>query len=150
MLPVVAARFAFLLLLGRSGELEAGERPKHSQHKTMTATTSAEDQTPDKDGGYESFVQFLHDDKVKAENKVGSFQADEEKGLGDVVAGETAPKSNGVDLSESKRIARGSMMGISRRASTTEERRNPFAAREGNALIWTGVNMTLVSDLPPG
>eukprot|EP00970_Alexandrium_tamarense_P014500 scaffold4175_cov222-Alexandrium_tamarense.AAC.1 len=109
----------------------------------MTATTSAEDQTPDKDGGYESFVQFLHDDKVKAENKVGSFQADEEKGLGDVVAGETAPKSNGVDLSESKRIARGSMMGISRRASTTEERRNPFAAREGNALIWTGVNMTL-------
>ena len=92
MLPVVAARFAFLLLLGRSGELEAGERPKHSQYKTMTATTSAEDQTPDKDGGYESFVQFLHDDKVKTENKVGSFQADEEKGLGDVVAGETAPK----------------------------------------------------------
>ena len=33
----------------------------------------------------------------------------------------------------------------SRRASTTEERRNPFAKREGNALIWSGVTMTLVS-----
>jgi len=33
---------------------------------------------------------------------------------------------------------------LSRRsASTTEERRNPFAKREGNALIWSGVNMTL-------
>ena len=32
---------------------------------------------------------------------------------------------------------------LSRRRSTTEERRNPFAEREGNALIWTGVNMTL-------
>lgn len=32
---------------------------------------------------------------------------------------------------------------LSRRQSTTEERRNPFAEREGNALIWTGVNMTL-------
>lgn len=144
MLPVVAARFRILA----TSWTFRGTRGRR-QHKTMTATTSAEDQTPDKDGGYESFVQFLHDDKVKTENKVGSFQADEEKGLGDVVvAGETAPKSNGVDLSESKRIARGSMMGISRRASTTEERRNPFAAREGNALIWTGVNMTLVSDLP--
>jgi ABC-type lipoprotein export system ATPase subunit len=32
---------------------------------------------------------------------------------------------------------------LSRRASTTEERRNPFAEREGNALIWRNVNMTL-------
>lgn len=33
----------------------------------------------------------------------------------------------------------------SRRASTTEERRNPFAEREGNALIWKDLNMTVVS-----
>jgi ABC-type lipoprotein export system ATPase subunit len=32
---------------------------------------------------------------------------------------------------------------LSRRASTTEERRNPFAEREGNALMWSNVNMTL-------
>mmetsp|Transcript_2040 Transcript_2040/g.3742 ORF Transcript_2040/g.3742 Transcript_2040/m.3742 type:complete len:745 (+) Transcript_2040:95-2329(+) len=34
-------------------------------------------------------------------------------------------------------------MSTSRRASTTEERQNPFAFREGNALIWRNVNMTL-------
>mmetsp|Transcript_25786 Transcript_25786/g.53107 ORF Transcript_25786/g.53107 Transcript_25786/m.53107 type:complete len:667 (-) Transcript_25786:163-2163(-) len=33
----------------------------------------------------------------------------------------------------------------SRRASTTEERRNPFAERDGNALIWKDLNMTVVS-----
>ena len=34
-----------------------------------------------------------------------------------------------------------------RRASTTEERRNPFACREGNTFIWQNVNMTLVSTM---
>ena len=38
---------------------------------------------------------------------------------------------------------RRSRMSTSRRASTTEERRNPFAYREGNALIWRNVSMTL-------
>ena len=32
-----------------------------------------------------------------------------------------------------------------RRASTTEERRNPFACRKGNTFMWQNVNMTLVS-----
>ena len=30
-----------------------------------------------------------------------------------------------------------------RRSSTTEERRNPFAVREGNNLVWNNVSMTL-------
>lgn len=33
----------------------------------------------------------------------------------------------------------------SHRASTTEERRNPFAPREGNTFMWQGINLTLVS-----
>ena len=32
-----------------------------------------------------------------------------------------------------------------RRVSTTEERRNPFAQREGNSLVWNDVSMSLVS-----
>lgn len=31
-----------------------------------------------------------------------------------------------------------------RRASTTEERRNPFAIREGNSFAWQNVNMVVV------
>lgn len=38
-----------------------------------------------------------------------------------------------------------SVNGNNRRASTTEERRNPFAVREGNSFAWQDVNMTLVS-----
>lgn len=41
-----------------------------------------------------------------------------------------------------KRLSSGA---LSRRASTTEERRNPFAQREGNKLIWRDVTMKLVS-----
>ncbi len=37
------------------------------------------------------------------------------------------------------------VMAQSRHASTSEERRNPFAEREGNALIWKNLNMTVVS-----
>lgn len=37
--------------------------------------------------------------------------------------------------------------GRSVRATTTEERRNPFAGRDGNSLIWSNVNMTLVRKL---
>jgi hypothetical protein len=37
-----------------------------------------------------------------------------------------------------------SINGKSYRASTIEERRNPFASREGSIFIWQNVNMTLV------
>ncbi|KAL3773977.1 hypothetical protein HJC23_009660 [Cyclotella cryptica] len=36
-----------------------------------------------------------------------------------------------------------SILGNTRRASTTEERRNPFAVREGNTFMWQDINMTL-------
>ncbi len=51
----------------------------------------------------------------------------------------TESNSNNNDI----RASRKSQISSSRRASTTEERQNPFAYREGNALIWRNVNMTL-------
>ncbi len=53
---------------------------------------------------------------------------------------ESTSNNNGnIDIGASRK----SRMSSSRRASTTEERQNPFAYREGNALIWRNVNMTL-------
>lgn len=54
----------------------------------------------------------------------------------------SAPIGNGHHQQRSRRALR--------RASTTEERRNPFAVREGNLLTWREVSMTLVSALGRG
>mmetsp|Transcript_30128 Transcript_30128/g.61539 ORF Transcript_30128/g.61539 Transcript_30128/m.61539 type:complete len:665 (-) Transcript_30128:343-2337(-) len=42
------------------------------------------------------------------------------------------------------------VMSQSRHASTSEERRNPFAGREGNALIWKDLNMTVLGNSKEG
>eukprot|EP00573_Skeletonema_grethae_P011544 CAMPEP_0201692650 /NCGR_PEP_ID=MMETSP0578-20130828/5475_1 /ASSEMBLY_ACC=CAM_ASM_000663 /TAXON_ID=267565 /ORGANISM="Skeletonema grethea, Strain CCMP 1804" /LENGTH=730 /DNA_ID=CAMNT_0048178061 /DNA_START=80 /DNA_END=2269 /DNA_ORIENTATION=- len=52
---------------------------------------------------------------------------------------ESTSSNNGNNIGASRK----SRMSSSRRASTTEERQNPFAYREGNALLWRNVNMTL-------
>ena len=58
---------------------------------------------------------------------------------GDVVLVASKQSSSSEIVGASRR----SRMSTSRRASTTEERQNPFAYREGNALIWRNVSMTL-------
>ena len=50
-------------------------------------------------------------------------------------------------VSSSSRVSMGHSSrrnSLGRRASTTEDRRNPFALREGHALIWRNINMVLV------
>lgn len=129
-------------------DVEAGNGKKH------VSSTSGE---------YNDFLEFIgssekskhgiseHSDtrllppqiKRSSENSSGAAAGGDDADTN--VAAKSSSRVNGeeaggvVDVSASRR----SRMSSSRRASTTEERRNPFAFREGNALIWRNVNMTL-------
>lgn len=95
---------------------------------------------------YNKFLSYL-------QTTNGSTQSTNDTSNGDVESATTvqitSPDEEDADYSHSSRnnsklrIDISSRRKLSRRASTTEERRNPFAEREGNALIWSGVNMTL-------
>lgn len=98
------------------------------------------------DDSYNKFLTYLQDPSTNGtangdiENNNGTpnpTKNDDEVEDADssIVHNEVPAARNDISLSRRSRL--------SRRASTTEERRNPFAEREGNALIWTGVNMTL-------
>lgn len=61
------------------------------------------------------------------------------------------PVDAGIPLADDKSITVAERflsqdMSTSRRASSTQERRNPFAFRQGNNFAWQNVNMTLVCD----
>ena len=105
------------------------------------------------DAGYNQFIRFIETaDKskhgVSEHSSTGLLppqikrSSESASSVADVKTATIQSSSNNgnVPLSSSSRKSR---MSSSRRASTTEERQNPFAYREGNALIWRNVNMTL-------
>ena len=103
--------------------------------------------------GFDEFLQFVNSGDIDEETetapssvKIVAASTAVSLDNNDVEAGATGGanvKKSSVGHSSHRSSRRTS--GLSRRASTTEERRNPFANREGNSLIWKDVNMTLVS-----
>ena len=87
-----------------------------------------------KDKDYDEFLTFVHSESVITDDY---SVPPSNKNDDDVESGsKTIINGNGV--------RRTSSIGLSRRASTTETRRNPFAIREGHALIFSNINMILV------
>jgi len=87
--------------------------------------------TTDKD--YDEFLTFVHSESAVTEEYTTSNPKNDD----DVESGSKT-------VLNGDRVRRTSSIGLSRRASTTETRRNPFAIREGHALIFSNINMTLV------
>ena len=85
--------------------------------------------TTDKD--YDEFLTFVHSESAVTEDYTSKNNDDVESGT----------KTKSINGNGQRRT---SSIGLSRRASTTETRRNPFAIREGHALIFSNINMTLV------
>ena len=86
-----------------------------------------------KDKDYDEFLTFVHSESVVTDDystNLPTKNDDVESGSKTILNGD--------------RVRRTSSIGLSRRASTTETRRNPFAIREGHALIFSNINMTLV------
>lgn len=91
------------------------------------------DNTADKD--YDEFLTFVHEESVITDD----YSSPPPNKNDDVESGRSTTKTIGNGAAR-----RTSSIGLSRRASTTETRRNPFAIREGHALIFSNINMTLV------
>lgn len=94
------------------------------------------------DDGYNNFLSFLHSTRSPASNgdveTATPRRAEDPTDSSEESADYASTRVKRLDVSSRRKF-------VSRRASTTEERRNPFAEREGNALIWRGVNMTLTN-----
>ncbi len=75
--------------------------------------------------------------------------ASAEAPIDDIESGKTEPTPANLTIVKAIDTSRSYRRKVSgsRRASTTEERRNPFAERDGNALIWKDLNMTVVISL---
>ncbi len=115
--------------------------------------------TADDDGGaYDEFLQYVNSPEKEEAAPAPTVKLVASAAVaidGDVETGTKTTTTSHSYSRESTRNANGSTAHGSnhsrrfstgrRRSSTTEERRNPFALREGNALIWRNVNMTLVS-----
>ena len=86
-----------------------------------------------KDKDYDEFLTFVHSESAVTEDYTTSNPNKND----DVESGSKT-------ILNGNRVRRTSSIGLSRRASTTETRRNPFAIREGHALIFSNINMTLV------
>lgn len=100
---------------------------------TRNGTGNDEASKPGTAGGYDEFLRFV---------KGTTMQLDASSAV--VVAqSDVEANSRPTSYHPSRRGMRSN--GAPRRASTTEERRNSFAPREGNALIWRNISMTLVS-----
>jgi len=85
-----------------------------------------------KDKDYDEFLTFVHSESAVTEDYTSNPKNDDvESGSKTILNGNGAAR-------------RTSSIGLSRRASTTETRRNPFAIREGHALIFSNINMILV------
>ena len=117
----------------------------------------------EKDDAFDEFLQFVHADSVvtddyslnpsasskeKVETASSSVNDDSRVSV-KIVSSNDVELGNGSKAITTPSRSSSSAMGISRRgslqASTTETRRNPFAMREGHALIWSDVSMVLVS-----
>ena len=117
----------------------------------------------EKDDAYDEFLQFVHADSVvtddysldpsasskdKAETASSSVKGNPRVSV-KMVSSNDVELGNGSKAITTTSRSSSSAIGISRRgslqASTTETRRNPFAMREGHALIWSDVSMVLVS-----
>ena len=131
------------------------------------------DDEADSDRGFNDFLNFVHGESVITEDHSNSvhFQdnnnnnsnagcdvelgtntsrkAEEcNNGSSVVTRGAHGEYSRSHVVSSSSRVSMGHSSrrnSLGRRASTTEDRRNPFALREGHALIWRNINMVLVS-----
>lgn len=100
---------------------------------------------------YNQFIPFMEETSDKS--KHGVSEHSNTGLLPPQIQRSSESTSSGADLkmttiessfnNENVSSSRKSRISSSRRASTTEERQNPFAYREGNALIWRNVNMTL-------
>mmetsp|Transcript_44184 Transcript_44184/g.92887 ORF Transcript_44184/g.92887 Transcript_44184/m.92887 type:complete len:698 (-) Transcript_44184:19-2112(-) len=115
--------------------------------------SSKSDDEGNADRGYDEFLQIVNSDIGREEetapkaSQIAStavaIQSDVENGgyanQKDSLAPSIKAPLGNASIKNSSRQTRGMM----RRASTTEDRRNPFAQREGNLLIWRNVNMTL-------
>ena len=125
----------------------------------------------DSDRGFNDFLNFVHCESVITEDysnsvhfqdnnntnnnnagddvELGTNQAEEyNNGSSVVTRGAHGDYSGSHVVSSSSRVSMGHSSrrnSLGRRASTTEDRRNPFALREGHALIWRNINMVLVS-----
>ena len=125
----------------------------------------------DSDRGFNDFLNFVHGESVITEDysnsvhyqdnnntnnsnagddvELGANQAEEyNNGSSVVTRGAHGEYSGSHVVSSSSRVSMGHSSrrnSLGRRASTTEDRRNPFALREGHALIWRNINMVLVS-----
>ena len=147
--------------------MEAGANIYQLLTSTMTIDNEGIDDAvmqpiDEKDDAYDEFLQFVHADSVvtddyslnpsasskeKVETASSSVNGEPRVSV-KIVSNNDVESGNG-----SKAITTpsrsSSALGISRRgslqASTTETRRNPFAMREGHALIWSNVSMVLVS-----
>jgi len=86
-----------------------------------------------KDKDYDEFLTFVHSESVVTDDYSTNLPTKND----DVESGSKT-------ILNGNRVRRTSSIGLSRRASTTETRRNPFAIREGHALIFSNINMTLV------
>ena len=118
--------------------------------------------TASDDDAYDQFLQYVNSKEEAAPaptvkivaSKAVAIESDVEAG-GGAGTKTTTPTATSHYSSYSRQSTRNANNGtahsssrysVRRRSSTTtEERRNPFALREGNALIWRNVNMTLVS-----
>ena len=123
----------------------------------------------DSDRGFNDFLNFVHGESAITEDysnsvhfqdntnnsnagddvELGANQAEEyNNGSSVVTRGAHGEYSGSHVVSSSSRVSMGHSSrrnSLGRHASTTEDRRNPFALREGHALIWRNINMVLVS-----
>ena len=125
----------------------------------------------DSDRGFNDFLNFVHGESVITEdysnsvhfqdnNNTNNSNAGDDVELGTNTSRKAEECNNGSSVVtrgahgeySGSHVVSSSSMGhssrrnsLGRRASTTEDRRNPFALREGHALIWRNINMVLVS-----
>mmetsp|Transcript_9286 Transcript_9286/g.20954 ORF Transcript_9286/g.20954 Transcript_9286/m.20954 type:complete len:582 (+) Transcript_9286:162-1907(+) len=117
-------------------------------------STSNGEAASTRDCAFDDFLQFVNSDNNETE-KAPAGPVEGAAGISPkMVANTTVAFHNdvesgaGADLKATARhnsatLGHSSRRGSRRASTTTEERRNPFAAREGNALIWSNVSMTL-------
>lgn len=125
---------------------------KYDKFSTSSSATEEDKFANDIETGtdqrsYSQFLDFIEtSDKSKhaiSEHSNTGLLPPQIKRSSEASTGDNASTSNTANGASSISGTRRSKMSSSRRASTTEERQNPFAFREGNALIWRNVNMTL-------
>ena len=145
-----------------------------SINKMKDVSINNDEAEADSDRGFNDFLNFVHGESVITEdysnsvhfqdsNNTNNSNAGDDVELGANTSRKAEEYNNGSSVvtrgahgeytgshvvSSSSRVSMGHSSrrnSLGRRASTAEDRRNPFALREGHALIWRNINMVLVS-----